>query len=203
MSGCDPARRIAHERLIERLRNAPGGDPEAFVNLAWSALATSGVSWIGFYRVSDDGQSMVLEQCRDRPACSPIGMHGVCGQAIRQGRTRVIADVADLGAEYVACDPRDRSEIVIPIRALSPSGTRVDRVLAPPCRPLRSRYTSRSLTLELDRCLAVATFSEPEPDPDTRRPIAGVPSTLAASVSRSLRRPSEPLSRTFRRSAAW
>ena len=129
MSGCDPARRIAHERLIERLRNAPGGDPEAFVNLAWSALATSGVSWIGFYRVADDGQSMVLEQCRDRPACSPIGMHGVCGQAIRRGRTRVIADVADLGAEYVACDPRDRSEIVIPIRGLSPSGMRVDRVL--------------------------------------------------------------------------
>lgn len=129
MSGSDLVRRRAYEELTERLRNAPGGDSEAFVNLAWSALATSGVSWIGFDRVADDDQSMVLEQRRDRPACSPIGMHGVCGHAVRRGRTRDIANVSDLGAEYVACDPRDRSEIVIPIRTLSPSGSRVDRAL--------------------------------------------------------------------------
>lgn len=89
---------------------------ERFCDVAFAHLASTGVSWLGFYRVDPDGDSMTLLACRDRPACSPIGMHGVCGQAARTGRTRIVADVLALGDDYVACDPRDRSEIVIPVR---------------------------------------------------------------------------------------
>jgi putative methionine-R-sulfoxide reductase with GAF domain len=32
----------------------------------------------------------------------------------------VVRDVADLGAGYIACDPRDRSELVVP--CLTPDG---------------------------------------------------------------------------------
>lgn len=109
----------------------------------WDSLAPRGVSWIGFYlagapegTVSDsiaaegavdrshssmeaarepDEPHMILVARRDKPACSPIGMHGVCGQAYREESIRLVDDVALLGNAYVACDPRDRSEIVIPV----------------------------------------------------------------------------------------
>ncbi len=85
-----------------------------FVDAAWEALAATGISWIGFY-LHEGGDELVLGPRRDKPACSPIGLHGACGQAFRGGRAMVVRDVADLGENYVACDPRDRSEIVIPL----------------------------------------------------------------------------------------
>ncbi|MGP1309791.1 MAG: GAF domain-containing protein, partial [Phycisphaerales bacterium] len=51
---------------------------------------------------------------RDKPACSPIGMHGACGKCFLSGETLVVRDVKDLGPNYVACDPRDQSELVVP-----------------------------------------------------------------------------------------
>lgn len=58
---------------------------------------------------------MVLSARRDKPACSPIGVHGACGQSFREESVRLIEDVALLGPNYIACDPRDRSELVMPI----------------------------------------------------------------------------------------
>ena len=58
---------------------------------------------------------MILVARRDKPACSPIGVHGACGQSFRAEAIRLIEDVALLGAGYIACDPRDRSELVMPI----------------------------------------------------------------------------------------
>ncbi|MCC6738856.1 MAG: GAF domain-containing protein [Planctomycetia bacterium] len=72
------------------------------------------VSWVGFYFLGDG--EMTLGPRRDKPACSPIGLHGACGQAATTGRTLVVRDVKDLGDNYIACDPRDRSEIVVPVR---------------------------------------------------------------------------------------
>ena len=62
-----------------------------------------------------DDRRLVLGPCRDKPACSPIGLHGACGQALLSRRTLIVRDVADLGSGYIACDPRDRSEIVVPL----------------------------------------------------------------------------------------
>ncbi len=89
----------------------------------WAALAPTGVSWVGFYLedpeqpavpATREGQ-LLLAARRDKPACSPIGLHGVCGQGFLEESVRVVEDVALLGAGYIACDPRDRSEIVIPV----------------------------------------------------------------------------------------
>ncbi len=95
-----------------------GGDRmermRAFVDAAWEALAVTGVSWIGFY-LHEGADELVLGPRRDKLACSPIGLHGACGQAFRSGRPLVVHDVARLGENYVACDPRDRSEVVIPL----------------------------------------------------------------------------------------
>lgn len=91
---------------------------QAVVDLAWTHLAPQGISWVGFYLDRPDEPEdtrLILGPSRDSPACSPIGLHGVCGQALVQKRTRIVRDVAELGPNYIACDPRDRSEIVIPL----------------------------------------------------------------------------------------
>ncbi len=87
---------------------------QAVVDLLWDALHPTGVSWVGFY-LHEGRDELVLGPRRDKPACSPIGLHGACGQAFRNGSPLVVADVADLGENYVACDPSDRSEVVIPL----------------------------------------------------------------------------------------
>lgn len=86
----------------------------AFCDAAWKHLSAAGVSWIGFY-VHEGGDELILAARRDKPACSPIGLHGACGRAFREKRPLIVRDVASLGASYIACDPRDRSEIVIPL----------------------------------------------------------------------------------------
>ncbi len=91
---------------------------QVVVDLLWTHLASRGVSWVGFYLDRPDEPEetrLILGPSRDAPACSPIGLHGVCGQALVRKRTRIVRDVAELGPNYIACDPRDRSEIVIPL----------------------------------------------------------------------------------------
>ncbi|MEM1330518.1 MAG: GAF domain-containing protein [Planctomycetota bacterium] len=72
-------------------------------------------SWIGFYTREDGADEMVLAPSRDTPACNPIGLHGMCGRSCVDGAPVLIDDVRTLGEHYVACDPRDQSEIVIPV----------------------------------------------------------------------------------------
>jgi putative methionine-R-sulfoxide reductase with GAF domain len=86
-------------------------------DLLWNALGGTGVSWCGFYLPAEGAKEMVLLACRPKPACSPIGLHGVCGKALLSRRAEVVEDVLLLGPAYVACDPRDRSEVVVPLLA--------------------------------------------------------------------------------------
>lgn len=72
------------------------------------------ISWVGFYLKVDGRDELVLGPRRDKPACSPIGLHGACGRALLSKRALVVGDVTRLGTGYIACDPRDRSEVVVP-----------------------------------------------------------------------------------------
>lgn len=94
---------------VERMRAA--------VNVLWEALAPTGVSWVGFYTVADGAAEMLLGPRRDKPACSPIGLQGACGEAFLTRRAVVVRDVRERGANYIACDPRDQSEVVVPCLA--------------------------------------------------------------------------------------
>lgn len=100
----------------------------AAADALWDAFGTDrpetpdparGVSWIGFYlRVPGEdreGHEMVLGPRRDKPACSPIGLHGMCGRGWQERASIVIDDVRTLGEGYIACDPRDQSELVVPL----------------------------------------------------------------------------------------
>lgn len=95
------------------------------VDALWNHLHTTGVSWIGFYIPDPDdlprpsetppAGALVLGPSRDTPACSPIGLHGACGIAFRTRAAALIDDIKTLGPNYIACDPRDASEAVIPL----------------------------------------------------------------------------------------
>lgn len=109
-----------YEALAERARRLSGGwtgRAEAFkalTDLLWEGLGQAGVDWLGFYVPDERGTSLLLAACRPVPACSPIGLHGVCGKAFREKRPQVVPDVRALGENHIVCDPRNLSEVVVP-----------------------------------------------------------------------------------------
>lgn len=116
----------AYQRLMTLAPTLTGPRPERLgraADLLWEALSPTGVSWIGFYEIARPGnthgavpgEQMILGPCRNKPACSPIGLQGVCGRGFLERRSIVVHDVRSLGANYIACDPRDLSEVVVPL----------------------------------------------------------------------------------------
>jgi putative methionine-R-sulfoxide reductase with GAF domain len=103
--------------ILSKMKPAPDrlATMQAAADVFWDALGERGISWIGFYRKAADRDEMVLEACRNKPACSPIGLHGMCGRCWKEKRPILVNDVSTLGANYIACDPKDRSEVVIPL----------------------------------------------------------------------------------------
>ncbi len=81
----------------------------------WEIVGVRGVSWLGFYIKARDRDEMTLGPRRDKPACSPIGLQGMCGRCWAERQPILVADVSTLGKNYIACDPKDRSELVIPL----------------------------------------------------------------------------------------
>src|SRR5690606_6771774 len=84
-------------------------------DVLWRFFKDFGVSWVGFYEKDPDADQMILGPSRDKPACSPIALHGACGMCWSKKRPVIVHDVHSLGPNYIACDPRDRSELVIPL----------------------------------------------------------------------------------------
>ncbi|MFO0856023.1 MAG: hypothetical protein U0640_01555 [Phycisphaerales bacterium] len=83
-----------------------------------ATVGKRGVSWCGFYRreVTDEaGQEMTLICREPKPACSPIGLGGMCGRGWIDEVAYVVRDVRVLGENYIACDPRDQSELVVAV----------------------------------------------------------------------------------------
>lgn len=115
----------------------------ALIDALWQAFGSAsgpedrGYSWVGVYygpgqrlpaRFAGDGDAVVptgsmrLGPCRNKPACSPIGLQGMCGKSWRERVSVVIDDVRTLGEHYIACDPKDQSELVVPLFEPDPSG---------------------------------------------------------------------------------
>lgn len=93
------------------------------VELLWTAFGeedpqapTRGLlSWVGFYEITPTHDEMLLACREPKPACSPIGLQGMCGRGWKERHSFVVRDVAVLGTNYIACDPRDKSELVVPM----------------------------------------------------------------------------------------
>lgn len=91
------------------------------IDKLWDLTSPLGVSWIGFYTKVSGRDEMVLGPSRNKPACSPIGLHGMCGRSYLERKPILIADVRTLGTNYIACDPKDLSEAVVPL--IAPDGS--------------------------------------------------------------------------------
>ncbi|MCH8274022.1 MAG: GAF domain-containing protein [Armatimonadetes bacterium] len=79
------------------------------------ASGLEGYDWCGVYRL--EGDSLVLDEFVGEPTKRtriPVG-RGVCGTAVAEGRNLVVADVTNI-PNYLSCDIRTRSEIVVLIR---------------------------------------------------------------------------------------
>lgn len=132
-------REAGYERLMDRAAEFRGvagrvDRLRALADALWDAFGDEdpsqdrqpgvrAVSWIGFYEIAREGNDhgatpgaqMVLLPHRPKPACSPIELHGMCGRAFLDRVSYVVRDVRVLGEGYVACDPRDQSELIVPL----------------------------------------------------------------------------------------
>lgn len=71
--------------------------------------------WTGFYRVVEPGQLLRVGPYQGSLGCIDIVFgRGVCGTAAAEVRTVVVPDVEKFPG-HITCDPRSRSEIVVPV----------------------------------------------------------------------------------------
>lgn len=103
--------------LCEQVMAMIAGESDWLPNLANAASAVyaslPGLNWAGFYLLR--GDELVLGPFQGQPACVRIEVgRGVCGTALEERRTQVVADVNSFPG-HIACDPRSRSEIVVPV----------------------------------------------------------------------------------------
>ena len=119
MPAAAPAEKAAlYRALHQELAALLDGETDPLANAANAAAAIfhslPGLNWAGFYLLR--GDTLVLGPFQGRPACVriPLG-RGVCGAAAASGQAVLVADVAAFPG-HIACDPRSRSELVVPVR---------------------------------------------------------------------------------------
>ncbi len=106
-----------YRELIEAADALTEGEVDPIANMAnvaaliWDTLPD--LNWAGFYR-NVDGE-LVVGPFLGRPACIriPFGK-GVCGTAAATREPQRVDDVNDFDG-HIACDPRSRSELVVPV----------------------------------------------------------------------------------------
>ena len=70
-------------------------------------------SWTGFYVVVSDDE-LHVGPYQGRVACQVLRGRGVCLQCVRSKQAIVVPDVEQF-PEHIACDPRSKSEIAVPL----------------------------------------------------------------------------------------
>jgi len=71
--------------------------------------------WTGFYRVAAPGNLLRIGPYQGTLGCMEIQFgKGVCGVSAAERRTVIVADVSAFEG-HITCDPRSKSEIVVPV----------------------------------------------------------------------------------------
>ena len=70
-------------------------------------------SWTGFYFVEDD-ETLTVGPYQGGVACQVLEGRGVCLHCARTGQPVLVPDVEQFPG-HIACDPRSKSEIVLPL----------------------------------------------------------------------------------------
>ncbi len=72
--------------------------------------------WTGFYRVAEPGRLLRVGPYQGTLGCMEIAFgRGVCGTAAKEMRTVIVEDV-NAFSDHITCDPRSKSEIVVPVK---------------------------------------------------------------------------------------
>ncbi len=114
----DVPRSTAYARLREMQRLLLEGSRDPIAGMATTSALLHhafGHLWTGFYRVVDAGALLRVGPYQGSLGCLDIAFgRGVCGTAAAERRTVIVADVHAFPG-HITCDPRSRSEIVVPV----------------------------------------------------------------------------------------
>ena len=108
---------VFYAQLADGLRAMLAGERDWLANFANAAAlifqTLPDLNWAGFYLLR--GDELVLGPFQGKPACVRIASgRGVCGGAVAQRRTLVVADVHAFPG-HIACDVASRAELVVPL----------------------------------------------------------------------------------------
>jgi L-methionine (R)-S-oxide reductase len=102
-----------YQQLKELLRNSPGEIARMATVAAVLHHKMDGFFWTGYYLLQDD--KLVVGPYQGPLACQELEKNlGVCWAAINNQKTIIVQDVKEFPG-HIACDPRSRSEIAIPL----------------------------------------------------------------------------------------
>lgn len=106
-----------YDLLLAQLSGLLEGERNALSNLSNSSAllnqALPNSVFTGFYLF--DGRELLLGPFQGGVSCVHIALgKGVCGQAAEEGRTIIVDDVRT-HANYISCDAKALSEIVVPM----------------------------------------------------------------------------------------
>jgi GAF domain-containing protein len=111
-------RKAAYAQLLEIQRLVLEGSSDAIAAMATTSALLHhafGHLWTGFYRVVEPGVRLRVGPYQGSLGCLDIEFgRGVCGTAASERRTVVVPDVHAFPG-HITCDPRSRSEIVVPV----------------------------------------------------------------------------------------
>ena len=114
----DVPRAEAYRTLETQLESVLAGIDDPIAGMATiSALLHNGFGhlWTGFYRVVEPGRLLRVGAYQGTLGCLDIEFgKGVCGTAAARRETVIVADVHAFPG-HITCDPRSRSEIVVPV----------------------------------------------------------------------------------------
>ncbi|MDR2361715.1 MAG: GAF domain-containing protein [Prevotellaceae bacterium] len=109
-----------YEALLPKIDALLAAETDMIANMAnTTALLheTFQFLWVGFYIVRQ--RQLILGPFQGPVACTRIAPgRGVCGAAYTRGATIIVPDVAQYPG-HIACNPRSKSEIVVPLIAPS------------------------------------------------------------------------------------
>jgi len=114
----DPRRPGRYERIYEQLKGLIEGKSPSLVAAMATICAVLHAKmghhlWTGFYFVAG-GNELHVGPYQGPVACQVLREHGVCLHCARAKQPVVVPDVEQFPG-HIACDPRSKSEIVLPV----------------------------------------------------------------------------------------
>jgi L-methionine (R)-S-oxide reductase len=99
--------------------------------------------WTGFYSLKNG--ELIVKMYQGPLACQVLKKNtGVCWSAINQQKTIIVPDVRQFDG-HIACDPRSKSEIVVPVHDIS---GKITGVLDIDCKVLNGFDDTDAVNLE-------------------------------------------------------